>query len=240
MSLAKMKQIANITMKATLLGAAVSDQVGDGQVVSGVGGQFDFVSMAHQLPEGRSVLLLRATRGSGKRLESNIVWEFPHATVPRHMRDIYVTEYGVADLRGRTDAECIAAMLEIADSRFQEALMAQAKRAGKLPADHRIPEARRANLPQHLAAALAPHQASGLLPRLPFGCDLSADDLELAGRLRKLQGASKRLRLLRALAAPAAASHPAVAKALHHLRLEAPGAGKEKLLARLVRASYRL
>ena len=67
----------NITMKVTLLGAAVSDQVADGQVVSGVGGQFDFVSMAHQLPEGRSILLLRATRGSGKKLESNLVWEYP-------------------------------------------------------------------------------------------------------------------------------------------------------------------
>jgi acyl-CoA hydrolase len=234
----------NITMKATLLGAAVSDQVGDGQVVSGVGGQFDFVSMAHQLPEGRSVLLLRASRGGGKKLESNIVWEYPHATVPRHMRDIYVTEYGVADLRGRTDAECIAAMLEVADSRFQDALMDQAKRAGKLPAGYRIPESRRANLPRHIAAVLAPWQKSGLLPRLPFGCDLTPADLELAGRLRKLQGASGswsgRLALLRALAAPAPAGKPEVAEALRHLRLQAPAALKEKLLARLVRAAYQL
>ena len=37
-----------------------------------------------------------------------------------------VTEYGVADLRGRTDEECIAALLNISDSRFQEPLLARA------------------------------------------------------------------------------------------------------------------
>ena len=234
----------NITMKVTLLGAAVSDQVRDGQVVSGVGGQFDFVSMAHQLPEGRSILLLRATRGAGKKLESNVVWEYPHATVPRHMRDVYVTEYGVADLRGRTDSECIKALLAIADSRFQDSLLHQAQQAGKLEQDYRIPETQRANLPQRIAAALAPHQQSGRLPALPFGCDLNEAELALAGRLKKLQGASLswggKLQLLRALAAPAPASQPEVAAALLHLRLARPQGGREKLLARLVRAAYRL
>lgn len=234
----------NITMKVTLLGAAVSDQLAGGQVVSGVGGQYNFVSMAHSLPEGRSILLLRATRGSGNKLESNIVWEYPHATIPRHLRDIYVTEYGVADLRGRTDRECIEALLAIADSRFQDQLLRQAQAAGKLPAGYRIPEAQRRNLPQRIAAALAPQQQAGLLPALPFGCDLAAADLALAGRLRQLQGASAswsgRWRLLRALAAPAPAAQPEVAAALRHLKLDQPADGKERRLARLVRAAYRL
>jgi acyl-CoA hydrolase len=234
----------NITMKVTLLGAAVSDQLAGGLVVSGVGGQYNFVSMAHRLPEGRSVLLLRATRGSGKALESNIVWEYPHATIPRHLRDIYITEYGVADLRGRTDSECIQALLAIADSRFQEGLLRQAQAAGKLPADYRIPEAQRHNLPQRIAAALAPHQQAGRLPKLPFGCDLSTADLALAGRLRGLEGASGswsgRWKLLRALAAPAPAAQPEVAAALEHLKLDQPRDGRERRLARLVRAAYRL
>jgi acyl-CoA hydrolase len=234
----------NITMKVTLLGAAVSDQVEDGQVVSGVGGQFDFVSMAHQLPEGRSVLLLRATRGSGKTLQSNLVWEFPHATVPRHMRDVYVTEYGVADLRGRSDGECIAALLNIADSRFQPQLLQQAQRAGKLAADHRIPPERQSNLPQRIAAALKPWQQSGDLPPLPFGCDLHADELALAGRLRKLQAATQiwggRRSLLQALVAPAPSAQSEVAAALRHLRLDRPVGLREALLARLVRAAWRL
>ena len=46
----------NSTMMMTLLGAAVSDGLADGRVVSGVGGQYNFVAMAHSLPEARSIL----------------------------------------------------------------------------------------------------------------------------------------------------------------------------------------
>ena len=52
----------NTTMMVTLLGAAVSDQLENGAVVSGVGGQYNFVAMAHALPGARSILCLRATR----------------------------------------------------------------------------------------------------------------------------------------------------------------------------------
>ena len=73
-------------------------------------------------------------------------------TIPRHLRDIVLTEYGVADVRGRSDADVAAAMLAIADSRFQPALLAEAQRAGKLPASYRIPDAHRSNLPEALEA----------------------------------------------------------------------------------------
>src|SRR3546814_5471993 len=56
----------NTCMMATALGAAVSDGLDDGRVVSGVGGQYNFVAMAHALPDARSVLLLRATREAGR------------------------------------------------------------------------------------------------------------------------------------------------------------------------------
>ena len=52
----------NSCMMATALGAAVSDALDDGRVVSGVGGQYNFVAMAHALPEARSVLMFRAAR----------------------------------------------------------------------------------------------------------------------------------------------------------------------------------
>src|SRR3546814_4643722 len=64
----------NTCMMATLLGAAVSDTLEDGAVVSGVGGQYNFVAMAHELPGARSVLLLRATstaRASSRRSEEH-------------------------------------------------------------------------------------------------------------------------------------------------------------------------
>ncbi|MEX0914570.1 MAG: acetyl-CoA hydrolase/transferase C-terminal domain-containing protein, partial [Wenzhouxiangellaceae bacterium] len=112
-------RFVNTCMMMTLTGAAVSDGLEDYQVVSGVGGQYNFVAMAHAMDDGRSILMLRATRESGGKTSSNIVWQYPHNTIPRHLRDLVVTEYGVADLRGRTDEECIKAMIEIADARFQ-------------------------------------------------------------------------------------------------------------------------
>jgi hypothetical protein len=234
----------NITMKVSVLGAAASDQVADGQVVSGVGGQNDFVTMAHQLPEGRSILMLRAVRGSGRKLESNIVWEYPHATIPRHMRDVYVTEYGVADLRGKSDLECIEAMIAIADSRFQEDLVQAAQRAGKLPAGYRVPDAHRNNLPARIEEAVAPFRASGVLPDLPYGSDLTEAEIALARRLKRLKAAagtwSGRRRMLGALLSPPPDDRPDVQAALRHLRLDAPQNGGERRLQRMVRAAFAL
>jgi acyl-CoA hydrolase len=65
-------------------------------------------------------------------IESNIRWNYGQTTIPRHLRDLYITEYGVADLRGKSDSECIEAMLSISDARFLDALCAEAKSHGKL------------------------------------------------------------------------------------------------------------
>ena len=92
---------------ATLMGAVISDGLENGQVVSGVGGQYNFVAQAFALHGARSILTVEATRQAG--VESNIRWSYGHETIPRHLRDIIVTEYGVADLRGKSDADVIAA-----------------------------------------------------------------------------------------------------------------------------------
>ena len=52
----------NTAMMTTLLGAVVSDTLADGKVVSGVGGQYNFVAQAFALPDARSIIMLRATR----------------------------------------------------------------------------------------------------------------------------------------------------------------------------------
>ena len=132
----------NETMMATLLGAAVSDALEDGQVVSGVGGQFDFVSMAQSLDDARSILMLRASRTSKGEVRSNIRWSYGHTTVPRHHRDVFVSEYGVAATQGKTDSQVIAAMLQIADAAFQPQLLTQAKRARKMAANFRLADKR--------------------------------------------------------------------------------------------------
>src|SRR5438270_3133589 len=161
----------NNTMMATLLGAAVSDGLDDGQVVSGVGGQYNFVAQAFALKGARSVLTLEATRQAGGALKSNVLWRYGHETIPRHLRDVFVTEYGVADLRGKSDADVIASMLTIADSRFQDELARVAKDAGKLPRAFEIPAVHRENLPERIATALRPAREAGLLPSFPFGSD---------------------------------------------------------------------
>ena len=84
--------------------------------------------------------MIRSTKDEDGKITSNLRWSYAHVTIPRHLRDIVVTEYGIADLRGRTDEEVITALVEIADSRFQEGLVKDAKRAAKIREDYRIPD----------------------------------------------------------------------------------------------------
>src|SRR5687768_5169835 len=184
-------RFVNTTMMVTGLGAAVSDGLDDGRVVSGVGGQYNFVAMAHAMQEARSILCVRATRTAKGVVRSNIVWSYGHVTVPRHLRDIVVTEYGIADLRGRTDREVVEALVGIMDSRFQRAFVADAQRANKLPKDWRIPDAARANTPQQLARKFAPWREQGLFAELPFGTDFTAEEIALSKALRSLQASTQ-------------------------------------------------
>ncbi|MGH9648432.1 MAG: acetyl-CoA hydrolase/transferase C-terminal domain-containing protein, partial [Bryobacteraceae bacterium] len=92
----------NDAMMVTLLGDVVSDGLDDGRVVSGVGGQYNFVAQAFALEDARSVIMLRASRTAKGKSQSNIRWRYAHTTIPRHLRDVFVTEYGIADIRGKT------------------------------------------------------------------------------------------------------------------------------------------
>src|ERR1700752_3943695 len=179
----------NNAMMATLMGAAISDGLEDGQVVSGVGGQYNFVAQAFALRGARSILTVEATRKAGAKTQSNIRWSYGHETIPRHLRDVIVTEYGVADLRGKSDADVIAAMLQVTDSRFQDELARAAKEAGKLPKSYEIPAACRDNSPERIARALKPAREAGLLPAFPFGSDFTDVEQRLIPALEILQAA---------------------------------------------------
>jgi acyl-CoA hydrolase len=229
-------RFVNTTMMLTTLGAAVSDGLADGRVVSGVGGQYNFVAMAHALPGARSVLCVRATRRKDGKLASNIVTQYGHVTIPRHLRDIAITEYGIADLRGKTDCECIAAMLNIADSRFQAELLADAKRANKIDAGYRIPEECRNNTPERLAAAFAPPRRAGLFSEYPFGTDLTREEIELARALRWLkEHTGGGMRSVATFARAIVGGLDAVNHGyLQRLGLSAPQNSREALTARLV------
>jgi len=229
-------RFVNTAMMLTTLGAAISDGLADGRVVSGVGGQYNFVAMAHALPGARSVLCVRSTRRKDGRVTSNIVTSYGHCTIPRHLRDIAITEYGIADLRGKTDAECVAAMIDIADSRFQEQLLREAKRAHKIDGDYRIPASRRHNTPERLEEAFAAHRRAGLFSEYPFGTDLTREEVELARALRWLKDAtgSRRGKVATVVRAAFTASRAEDRRLLERMQLGAPRSLREKLDAKLV------
>jgi hypothetical protein len=229
----------NNAMMATLMGAVISDGLENGQVVSGVGGQYNFVAQAFALQGARAILTVEATRQAGTRAKSNIHWRYGHETIPRHLRDIIVTEYGVADLKGKSDAEVIAAMLRVTDSRFQPELSRQAKEAGKLPKDHEIPAAYRENFPERIAAALKPAREAGLLPSFPFGSDFTDAEQRLIPALQLLQDAQRMPRRLPGLLWQGWTQRPdaADAECLARLGLDRPATWPERAYRALVAAA---
>jgi hypothetical protein len=232
-------RFVNNAMMATLMGAVISDGLEDGQVVSGVGGQYNFVAQAFALAGARSILTVEATRQAGTRPQSNIRWAYGHETIPRHLRDIVVTEYGVADLRGKSDTDVIAAMLQVADSRFQDELARQARDAGKLAKDFEIPPAYRENYPDRIATALKPAREAGLLPPFPFGSDFTEVEQRLIPALQFLQDAQRAPRRLPGLLWQGLTRAPNAAdsECLTRLALDKPATWSERAYRALVSAA---
>jgi hypothetical protein len=232
-------RFVNVAMMATLMGAAISDGLEDGQVVSGVGGQYNFVAQAFALKGARSILTLEATRQAAGRTQSNIHWTYGHETIPRHLRDVIVTEYGIADIRGKSDAEVIAAMLGIADSRFQDELARQAKDAGKLPKNFEIPAVHRDNHPGRIAGALKPARVAGLLPSFPFGSDFTETEQRLIPALQLLQDAQRTPMRLPGLLRQGFVGHPDAQDdaCLARLGLDRPATRSERFYRALVSAA---
>ncbi|MNO80018.1 hypothetical protein D3C76_712090 [compost metagenome] len=228
-------RFVNTVFGMTLLGAGVADQLEDGRVLSGVGGQYNFVAQGHALEGGRSILLLRSWREAGGEVTSNLFWNYGHCTIPRHLRDIVVTEYGIADLRGQTDSEVITRLLAVCDSRFQQGLIKQAKDAGKLARDFQL-EARFAdNTPQHLEAIRARHLR--LFPEYPLGTDFTAEERDLLRALNWLKSKFKLSEVLElgkaALDAPGPEGYT---RHLARMQLDQPQGLKEELYQRLLLA----
>ncbi|MBC2716774.1 MAG: hypothetical protein HF978_15830 [Desulfobacteraceae bacterium] len=230
-------RFVNACLMVTLSGAVVSDGLESGQVVSGVGGQYNFVSQAHALPDGRSILMCKGVRGAGKSAASNIVFNYGHTTIPRHLRDFVITEYGIADLRGKMDKEIIAQLLNITDSRFQDELLETAKKYRKIPSDYTIADQFRNNYPQRLEDEITPFKEKGFFEPFPFGSDFTDEELVIGKSLKWLkaqmtEGLSKVSSLGKAMTIM---SVPETAKPyLERLHLDNPGSAKEKMMQKLV------
>jgi acyl-CoA hydrolase len=110
-------------------GQVIADTI-NGEQFSGIGGAEDFVAGAGLELSDRSLICLPSTFTKRDALHSRIVAAFgPGAvvTTPRHQVDVIVTEYGVAELEGKTVRERGEALAAIAHPQFREELLAAAR-----------------------------------------------------------------------------------------------------------------
>ncbi|MDO8672633.1 MAG: acetyl-CoA hydrolase/transferase C-terminal domain-containing protein [Dehalococcoidia bacterium] len=115
----------NSAVQIDLTGQVNAEFVG-GIQISGVGGQIDFIRGASLAPEGKSVVALQSTASRGQ--VSRIVAKLPEGcavTTPRHDVHFVVTEFGVADLRGKSLRERARALAAIAHPGFRAQLLTE-------------------------------------------------------------------------------------------------------------------
>ena len=230
-------RFVNTCMMMTLNGSAVSDGLENNRVISGVGGQYNFVSMAHALPDGRSILNLRSTRITGKKESSSIVWNYGHMTIPRHLRDIVVTEFGIADLRSKTDQEIIHRLLNVTDSRFQQGLSNTAKENGKIGSDFTISAVFRQNRVDEISRKLRKYKDQGLFKTFPFGTDFTEEEIFIGKALKILKKKKQNpplmiATILKALLTPT--DQKPYQKYLKRMQLEKANTFEEKLFQKLL------
>ncbi|WP_326544825.1 acetyl-CoA hydrolase/transferase C-terminal domain-containing protein [Mycolicibacterium sp. ND9-15] len=123
----------NGALAIDIQGQVVADTIGGNQF-SGIGGAEDFVAGAGLELSDRSLICLPSTFEEGDAVRSRIVpWFGPGAviTTPRHHVDVIVTEYGAAELEGKTVRERGEALAAIAHPQFRDDLLAAAERAAK-------------------------------------------------------------------------------------------------------------
>jgi len=112
-------------------GQVVADTVG-GRQYSGIGGHEDFAAGVGLVLEDRSLLCLPSTATVGGAVISRIVPCFERGTVittPRHQVDVVVTEFGAAELAGRTVHQRGMALAAIAHPAHRDEIAAAAERA---------------------------------------------------------------------------------------------------------------
>ena len=193
--------------------------------------RYDFVRQSFALKNARSVIMINAVRNSQGVETSNIVWSYGHTTIPRHLRDIVVNEYGIANLRGATDQVVVAQMLSITDSKFQSQLVEKAKQNGKIDRDFVLQNEWANNSKLHLQKTLQKFKQEGLLPDYPFGTDFTELEKRVVPVLQELKSASKSKGALLKLALKGlgASVEESDVEVLKRLGLENPQSIKDKI-----------
>jgi hypothetical protein len=112
----------NTALEVGLDGSVNVEVAPGGRIVAGPGGHPDFAAGASRSPGGLSVVALPASVGGA----STIVIRPAVVSTPRSDVDVVVTEHGIADLRGCTDRERTARLIEIAAPEHRSSLRAEA------------------------------------------------------------------------------------------------------------------
>ena len=124
----------NSCVQVDIMGQVVSTSAGLRQI-SGVGGQIDFVRGANISKGGRAIMAMPSTTGKGK--ISKIVPFLDQGsavTTSRNDVNYVITEYGIAQLRGKSLRKRAEALIEIAHPDFRDELRAEFRR--RYPRDY--------------------------------------------------------------------------------------------------------
>jgi acyl-CoA hydrolase len=117
----------NATTEVDLVGQCASETVG-GRYWSSSGGQADFARGAMYSPHGMAFVVLPSTAAGGEvsRIRATLT-PGSMVTTLKNTVDHIVTEYGVADMRGRSISQRAASLIGIAHPRFRDGLTAEAR-----------------------------------------------------------------------------------------------------------------
>ena len=125
----------NSAIEVDLTGQVVADSIGH-RMYSGVGGQMDFMRGAALAPEGRAIIALPSTAGANhevSRITASLAEGGGVVTTRAHVRTV-VTEYGVAELWGKSLRERAEALIAIAHPDHRDRLAYEAKRSAAVSA----------------------------------------------------------------------------------------------------------
>ena len=117
----------NSAIEVDLSGQVVADSIGR-RLYSGVGGQMDFIRGAALAEEGRAIIALPSTAagGTASRIVPSLREGAGVVTTRAHVRTV-VTEWGVAELFGRSLAERAQALIAISQPEFRDQLTQAAR-----------------------------------------------------------------------------------------------------------------
>ena len=118
----------NSAISVDLTGQVNADSIGS-RIYSGVGGQVDFIRAASISKDGRAIIAMPSTARNGmiSRLVPRLA-EGAGVVTSRADVDTVITEHGVAELYGKSVGERIEALIKVADPRFRDELINEAKK----------------------------------------------------------------------------------------------------------------